>query len=53
MVAAHTGDLRGAQAEGMRTGYVHRPVGDPPKGRDDFDGRFGGLDELVTALTGR
>jgi 2-haloacid dehalogenase len=53
MVAAHSWDLRGAQAAGMRTAYVHRPVGDPPTGRDDFDGRFGGLDELVTALTGR
>jgi 2-haloacid dehalogenase len=53
MVAAHAWDLRGAQAAGMRTAYVHRPVGDPPTDRDDFDGRFAGLDELVTALTGR
>lgn len=53
MVAAHAWDLRGAQAVGMRTAYVHRSVGDPPTDRDDFDGRFGGLDELVTALTGR
>lgn len=53
MVAAHAWDLRGAQAKGMRTAYVHRPVGDPPTGRDDFDGRFDGLDELVSALTGR
>ncbi|WP_406223448.1 haloacid dehalogenase type II [Streptomyces canus] len=53
MVAAHAWDLRGAQAKGMRTAYVHRPVGDPPTGRDDFDGRFDGLDELVVALTGR
>jgi DNA-binding transcriptional ArsR family regulator len=36
-------DLRGAQAAGMRSAYVHRPVGDPPTGSDDFDGRF---DEL-------
>ncbi|MEU0029167.1 haloacid dehalogenase type II [Streptomyces sp. NPDC006335] len=52
MVAAHAWDLRGARAAGMRTAYVHRPVGDPPTAGDDFDGHFGGLDELVTALTG-
>ncbi|WP_225826500.1 haloacid dehalogenase type II [Streptomyces naphthomycinicus] len=51
MVAAHAWDLRGAQASGMRTAYVHRPVGDPPLSSDAFDRRFGGLDELVTALT--
>jgi 2-haloacid dehalogenase len=51
MVAAHAWDLRGAQATGMRTAYVHRPVGEPPTSRDIFDGRFGGLAELVTALT--
>ncbi|MFJ4686724.1 haloacid dehalogenase type II [Streptomyces sp. NPDC088789] len=53
MVAAHAWDLRGAQARGMRTAYVHRPVGDPPTGADAFDRRFNGLDELVTALTAR
>ncbi|MFI0816173.1 haloacid dehalogenase type II [Streptomyces sp. NPDC021098] len=53
MVAAHAWDLRGAQATGMRTAYVRRPVGDPPTGSDVFDGRFGDLDELVTALTAR
>ncbi|WP_406181152.1 haloacid dehalogenase type II [Streptomyces canus] len=53
MVAAHAWDLRGAQAQGMRTAYVHRPVGDPPTGSDDFDGRFDGLDQLVGALTDR
>jgi 2-haloacid dehalogenase len=53
MVAAHAWDLRGAQAKGMRTAYVHRPVGDPPTGRDDFDGRFDGLDQLVSAMTDR
>ncbi|MCX5254279.1 haloacid dehalogenase type II [Streptomyces canus] len=52
MVAAHAWDLRGAQAKGMRTAYVHRPVGDPPTSRDTFDWRFDGLGELVTALTG-
>ncbi|MGW2721820.1 haloacid dehalogenase type II [Streptomyces sp. NPDC001492] len=51
MVAAHAWDLRGAQAAGMRTAYVHRPVGDPPTSSDVFDLRCGGLDELVTALT--
>ncbi|MFI6085185.1 haloacid dehalogenase type II [Streptomyces sp. NPDC051217] len=53
MVAAHAWDLRGAQANGMRTAYVHRPVGDPPRGTDAFDGRFDGLAELATALTAR
>ncbi|KIF75082.1 HAD family hydrolase [Streptomyces sp. 150FB] len=51
MVAAHAWDLRGAQASGMRTAYVHRPAGDPPTGSDTFDGQFGGLDELVSALS--
>jgi 2-haloacid dehalogenase len=53
MVAAHAWDLRGAQARGMRTAYVQRPVGDPPTRSDVFDWRFNGLDELVTALTAR
>jgi 2-haloacid dehalogenase len=53
MVAAHAWDLRGAQARNMRTAYVQRPVGDPPTSSDVFDGRFNGLDELVTALTAR
>ncbi|MEU5879529.1 haloacid dehalogenase type II [Spirillospora sp. NPDC047279] len=51
MVAAHAWDLRGAQASGMRTAYVRRPAGDPPTTGDAFDGRFEGLDDLVTALT--
>ncbi|MGH3587448.1 MAG: HAD-IA family hydrolase, partial [Pseudonocardia sp.] len=51
MVAAHAWDLRGARAQGMRTAYVQRPVGDPPTSSDAFDGQFAGLDELVTALT--
>jgi len=51
MVAAHAWDLRGAQAQGMRTAYVQRPVGDPPAHSDVFDGRFNGLEELATALT--
>ncbi|TLW94626.1 haloacid dehalogenase type II [Saccharomonospora piscinae] len=51
MVAAHAWDLRGAQALGMRTAYVARPVGDPPAGSDTFDGSFDRLDDLVAALT--
>jgi 2-haloacid dehalogenase len=51
MVAAHAWDLRGARAAGTRTAYVHRPVGDPPTGSEDFDGRFGELGEPVGALT--
>ncbi|WP_063726799.1 haloacid dehalogenase type II [Streptomyces sp. RTd22] len=53
MVAAHAWDLRGARATGLRTAYVRRPVGDPPTGSDVFDGRFDGLDDLITALTAR
>jgi 2-haloacid dehalogenase len=53
MVAAHAWDLRGAQASGMRTAYIQRPVGDPPTSSDVFDWRFNGLDELVTTLTAR
>ncbi|MFF4803234.1 haloacid dehalogenase type II [Streptomyces sp. NPDC001351] len=53
MVAAHAWDLRGAQATGMRTAYVQRPVGDPPTSSDVFDLRSSGLDELVTVLTAR
>jgi len=53
MVAAHAWDLRGAQELGMLTAYVHRPVGDPPRSSDVFDGQFNGLDELATALTAR
>ncbi|WP_322645522.1 haloacid dehalogenase type II [Oerskovia flava] len=51
MVAAHAWDLRGAQAQGMRTAYVRRPVGDPPASSDVFDGQFDGLEDLVAALT--
>ncbi|MGW0655550.1 haloacid dehalogenase type II [Streptomyces umbrinus] len=51
MVAAHAWDLRGAQAVGMRTAYVRRPVGDPPASTDTFNWRSSSLDELVTELT--
>ncbi|KAA9159345.1 haloacid dehalogenase type II [Amycolatopsis acidicola] len=50
MVAAHAWDLRGAQSQGMRTAYVHRPVGDPPRPSDVFDGQFENLGELITSL---
>ncbi len=50
MVAAHAWDLRGAQAAGMRTAYVRRPVGDAPAPADAFDGRFASLRELDDAL---
>ncbi|HET7071614.1 MAG TPA: haloacid dehalogenase type II [Nocardioides sp.] len=50
MVAAHAWDLRGAQAVGLRTAYVQRPVGDPPTGKDAFDGQFDSLNALVAAL---
>ncbi|MGP4048014.1 haloacid dehalogenase type II [Streptomyces sp. 2A115] len=51
MVAAHAWDLRAAHAVGMRTAYVQRPGGDPPKRTDTFDWRPKSLDELVAALT--
>ncbi|WP_053206909.1 haloacid dehalogenase type II [Jiangella muralis] len=50
MVAAHAWDLRGAQAVGMRTAYVARPVGDPPAPSDSFDLTATGLDDLATQL---
>ncbi|UYM05103.1 haloacid dehalogenase type II [Solicola gregarius] len=51
MVAAHASDLRGAQAAGMRTAYVERPVGDPLRASDDFDWQVGSIDELIDSLT--
>lgn len=51
MVAAHAWDLRGAQAAGMRTAHVRRPVGDPPTPEDTFDLQVDSLDELATVLT--
>lgn len=50
-VAAHAWDLRGAQAVGMRTAYVERPVGDPPSPTDSFDFHAASLDDLATVLT--
>jgi len=50
MVAAHAWDLRGAQAVGLRTAYVARPVGDPPGAADRFDLQARGLDDLADQL---
>ncbi len=50
MVAAHAWDLRGAQALGMRTAYVQRPVGDPPLASDSFDLTEKNLDALAISL---
>ncbi len=50
MVAAHAWDLRGAQALGMRTAYVERPVGDPPGTADSFDLTARSLDALAIQL---
>jgi 2-haloacid dehalogenase len=50
MVAAHAWDLRGAQAVGMRTAYVERPVGDPPSTTDSFDLYAKSLDDLAMSL---
>ncbi|MEU2388349.1 haloacid dehalogenase type II [Streptomyces sp. NPDC012461] len=52
MVAAHAWDLRGAQAAGLRTAYVARPVGDPPAPSDRFDLHADGLEDLVERLGG-
>ncbi|MEU3826984.1 haloacid dehalogenase type II [Streptomyces sp. NPDC029080] len=50
MVAAHAWDLRGAQALGLRTAYVARPVGDPPAPADRFDLHAEGLADLAGQL---
>ncbi|MFE2186248.1 haloacid dehalogenase type II [Streptomyces sp. NPDC059455] len=50
MVAAHAWDLRGAQALGLRTAYVARPVGDPPSPADRFDLHADGLADLADQL---
>ena len=52
MVAAHAWDLRGAQAVGMRTAYVRRPVGNPPRDTDTFDWQCDNLDELAAVMSG-
>jgi len=50
MVATHAWDLRGAQAAGMSTAYVARPVGEPPRAMDAFDLNAKSLDDLATRL---
>ncbi len=50
MVAAHAWDLRGAQALGLRTAYVARPVGDPPTSSDRFDVYAEDLADLAAQL---
>jgi 2-haloacid dehalogenase len=50
MVAAHAWDLRGAQAVGMKTAYVERPVGDPPSSTDSFDLTADSLAHLASRL---
>lgn len=52
MVAAHAWDLRGAQAIGLRTAYVARPVGDPPAPSDRFDLYADDLTDLAGQLAG-
>jgi len=53
MVAAHAWDLRGAQALGLRTAYVARPVGDPPDATDRFDIYADDLTDLAARLDHR
>lgn len=50
MAAAHAWDLRGAQALGLRTAYVARPVGDPPTSTDRFGLHADGLAGLAGQL---
>ncbi len=50
-VLPHAWDLRGAQAVGMRTAYVERPVGDPPSAKDSFDLQAESLADLAMILT--
>ncbi|HEX6337819.1 MAG TPA: haloacid dehalogenase type II [Jiangellaceae bacterium] len=53
MVAAHAWDLRGAQALGLRTAYVQRPVADPPLTTDSFDYHATSLTGLAAAILDR
>ncbi|CAM3733709.1 haloacid dehalogenase type II [Isoptericola cucumis] len=50
MVAAHAWDLRAAAAAGMRTAYVPRPDGDPPRPDDAFDLSAPTLADLAARL---
>ncbi|WP_232821946.1 haloacid dehalogenase type II [Desertihabitans aurantiacus] len=50
MVAAHAWDLRAAQAAGMRTAFIDRPVADAPLDTDHFDLHLDGLAALADVL---
>lgn len=50
MVATHAWDLRAAQAAGLRTAYVARPVTDPPTEADRFDIHADDLADLAGQL---
>ncbi|MFD7292401.1 haloacid dehalogenase type II [Streptomyces sp. NPDC059897] len=50
MVATHAWDLRAAQALGLRTAYVARPVGDPPAASDRFDFHAADLADLAAQI---
>lgn len=50
LVAAHAWDLRAAAAVGMRTAYVPRPGGDPPRADDHFDLHADDLRDLHARL---
>ncbi|NBE56391.1 haloacid dehalogenase type II [Streptomyces boluensis] len=50
MVATHAWDLRRAQAQGLRTAYVARPVTDPPTSSDRFDLYVDDLADLADRL---
>jgi 2-haloacid dehalogenase len=52
MVAAHAWDLRAAAAAGLRTAYVPRPEGDPPRPDDPFDLAATNLLDLHAQLLG-
>ncbi|MFD1716688.1 haloacid dehalogenase type II [Georgenia deserti] len=50
MVAAHAWDLRAAATAGMRTAYVPRPDGDPPRPGERFDLHAADLADLADQL---
>lgn len=50
MAAAHAWDLRAAAAVGMRTAYVPRPHGDPPRPDEAFDLHATSIEDLHAQL---
>lgn len=50
LAAAHAWDLRAAAAVGMRTAYVPRPNGDPPRPDDTFDLHVTSISDLHRQL---